>query len=104
MGIFSRKKNSMLNDNSQQEIHIKQITINSTRDCTVLRQKLLDGNVIICNLKPLIRSVKKDRTNRELHNSLQRIKNFCLKYGGKVSKLEESFLLVTPNSNFSINK
>ncbi|WP_371801651.1 hypothetical protein [Candidatus Lokiarchaeum ossiferum] len=103
MGIFTKKKQSGLSSRYNKEVHIKQITINSHRDFTVLRHNLLDGNIMICNLKPLVKIAKKDRTNQDLHNSLQKIKHYCIQNGAMVSKLEESLLLITPNSDFMIN-
>ncbi len=104
MGIFTKKKNESpnLGGNLNHDIHIKQITINSRRDFIVLRHHLLEGDIMVCNLRPLIKIVKNNNQSNELHNHLQQIKHYCLQYGGMVSKLEESLLLVTPNSNIIV--
>lgn len=103
MGIFTKKK-AKHSSYFTKEVQIKQITINSNRDFTVLRQNLLAGNLMICNLQHLVKIAKADRKNQELHNSLQQIKHYCIQNGAMVSKLEESLLLVTPNSDFMINQ
>jgi SepF-like predicted cell division protein (DUF552 family) len=105
MGLFTKKNKeskafSMINANG---IVIKQITINSSRDFTVLRHNLLEGNIMVCNLKPLVKIAREHNNNQELHSHLQQIKHYCLQNGGNVAKIKESLLLITPNNNYSLN-
>lgn len=83
MGMFSRKKkkiNSAFTNRLTNSIYIKQIAIHSNSDFTILKHNLLDGHIMICDLKPLIRIAKglegsgAGGNKQILHNHLQQIK------------------------------
>ncbi len=110
MGMFSRKKkkfNAPFPNRLTNSIYIKQIAIHSNSDFTTLKHNLLDGHIMVCDLSPLVRIAKGLQSsgggNKQiLHNQLQQIKKYCLQHGGNVTKLKESMLLITPNTNFKL--
>ncbi|MHA1583728.1 MAG: cell division protein SepF [Promethearchaeota archaeon] len=104
MGIFKKKEVNLQNSNSLQHTRfIKQITIHSSHDFKILRQNLLNGDIVVCDLTPLREIARgQNSANNELQNSLQQIRRYCLQNGGSVAKLEENFLLITPNTNIRI--
>lgn len=113
MGIFSRKKKKEYTHFTSRlinSIYIKQIAIHSNSDFTILKNNLLDGHIMVCDLGPLIKIAKglqssggeRGGNKQILHNQLQQIKKYCLQHGGNVTKLEESILLITPNENFKL--
>ena len=110
MGLFTKKKTTshLIQALQQQEIYIKQITINSARDFMLLKHNLLDGSIMVANLAPLVKIAQGKNGHGkdgrlELQNYLQKIKAYCLQNGGSVSKLKESVLIITPNRNIKIN-
>jgi len=112
MGMFSKKKkklNSPYTNRLINSIYIKQIAIHSNSDFTILKHNLLDGHIMICDLSPLVRIAKglhgsgASGNKQILHNQLQQIKKYCLQHGGNVTKLKESMLLITPNTNFKLH-
>lgn len=106
MGLFTRKtKETNSSYQLSKELFIKQITLNSSRDYPLLQHNLLDGNIMIVNLRPLGKSSIKDANGSSaLQIQLQKIKRYCLKNGGSVAKLQEGTLLITPNNQYKIEK
>ena len=81
------------------------MTLNSPKDFPVLKHNLLEGNVLVVNLRPLIKIAKsKGGDTQALNQQLQNIKNYCLQYEGSVSKIHDSMLLITPNKQYVIEK
>ena len=82
---------------------IKRMTLSSSRDFTVLRHDLLNGNIMVVNLSPLIKIARSPRGDKRiLKNQLQLIKQYCVQNGGNAVKLKETTLLITPNNQFRI--
>jgi len=111
MGMFSKKKKKVYTHFTSRlinTIYIKQIAIHSNSDFTILKHNLLDGHIMVCDLKPLVKIAKglqgSGGGNKQiLHNQLQQIKKYCLQHGGNVTKLKESILLITPNEKFKLS-
>lgn len=85
------------------DILIKRMTLSSSRDFTVLRHDLINGNIMVVNLGPLLKIARSPRGDRSiLQNQLQLIKQYCVQNGGNAVKLKENTLLITPNKRFQI--
>ncbi|MCF2139417.1 MAG: hypothetical protein K9W44_05110 [Candidatus Lokiarchaeota archaeon] len=106
MGLFTHKtKGNIENKFPSENLFIKQITLNGSRDFALLQHNLLDGNLMIVNLKPLLRIAKGQKSESSvLQDQLQKIKKYCLRTGGNVIKLKECTLLITPNHLFKIER
>ncbi|MHA1777222.1 MAG: hypothetical protein ACTSWC_10635 [Promethearchaeota archaeon] len=106
MGLFTRKtKETSEPQNGPESFYIKRITLNGARDFVLLQQNLLEGNLMIVNFRPLARTAHQSNSESSmLHDQLQRIKKYCLRTGGSVTKLKESLLLITPNNLFRIER
>lgn len=105
MGLFTRKKPNSFEDHPKltQEIHIKQIKISNNKDFMVLRQNLLAGHIMICNLNPLFEITQQKSLNyQKNYQNLQLIKRYCIENGGSISKLQEHILIITPNHEVKI--
>jgi SepF-like predicted cell division protein (DUF552 family) len=86
------------------EMYVKQITLGASQDFTLLRQDLLNGNVMVVDIMPLLEIAQQHQGDRHIVQSqLQQIKNYCLQNGGSVLKIKPGLLLVTPNRRFRIN-
>lgn len=106
MGLFTRKtKENNGSPSPFESFYIKRITLNNSRDFILLQQNLLEGNLMIVNFKPLARIAHQNNSDVSiLQEQLQRIKKYCLRTGGSVTKLKESVLLITPNNLFKIER
>ncbi len=103
MGLFTRKpeKSELTAPNISNFCFIKQINLTSSRDMVILRNDLLEGNIMVVNLRIFFDDPQNQKELQlSLHTLLQQIKQYCLKTGGSVLKLKEHLLIITPNNQF----
>ena len=94
------KNQNIHNIQSPKKIHIKQFSISSANDFLLLRRELIEGNIMVVNLKSLIQTATGIQQNREpLQKQLQLIKQYCTQHGGSASKIQDDLIVITPNSN-----
>ncbi len=105
MGWFVKKttKNKGAENSTCPPIYIKQINITNSRDFLVLRQNLQEGNIMVCNITSLFASPNRNMEARQKSfHYLEQLKQFCIKTGGSISKLEDHVLLITPDQQIKI--
>ena len=114
MGIFSwgKKKSEKQKHKEEKktsipqlddEIFLKQMVLNSARDFTLLKQELMQGNLMVVNMESLVKIAQgptKDR--RPLRSQLNLIKKYCMQYGGSMMKLKKGVIVVSPNEEFDV--
>jgi len=114
VGLFSwgKKKNKENEEDEAEdslipeldsEIFVKQMVLNSARDFILLKQELMQGNLMVVNLQNLVKIAQgptKDR--RPLRSQLNLVKKYCMQYGGSIMKLKKGMIVVSPNEGFDV--
>jgi len=91
--------NPALNNSLTRKVLIKQLALVKAEDFSMLRQNLLDGNIMVVNMQPLIEG---SQDQLSIHNQLNWLKQYCVQSGGSVAKLKENLFLVTPNVHVKV--
>jgi SepF-like predicted cell division protein (DUF552 family) len=81
------------------KVLIKQLALVKAEDFSMLRQNLLDGNIMVVNMQPLVEG---SQDQLSIHNQLNWLKQYCVQSGGSVAKLKENLFLVTPNIHVKV--
>jgi len=79
--------------------HISQIQLKTPTDFIILRQQLVDGNLMVIDTQELFHVTNQGQIQLLFEN----FKDFCKQRGCLVTKLKESLFLVTPNNQFKID-
>jgi len=82
------------------KVLIKRLAVAKADDFSLLRQNLLDGNIMIVNMQPLVENTQDQLA---VHNQLNWLKQYCVQTGGSVAKLKENLYLVTPHAQIKVD-